>query len=202
MPFPVSSRSLDGCTSSTWNLLYIFLPHFATNSNDRERHFWCSDLDDFNAATWTIYRGRVGLWQSGIRTHLTNIYQIVCQNKYLKPSNYPILFRFRLLVNSKYILSRCPRKSTLYRDWRDRAIPYYPPSCGSHPRFHSAMTSPVEGESRSNIGSDESRSGVLRVYFPWTKTAGDFQHFYWKLPPASRLALTIPNKNYHKINHD
>lgn len=156
----------------------------------------------FDPPTFPIDSGRVGLSQSGIRRHLTNIYQIVCQNKYLKLSNYPILFRSRLLVNSKYILSRCPRKSTLYRDWRDRAIPYYPPSCGSHPRFHSAMTSPVGGESRSNIGSDESISRVLRVYFPRTKTAGDFQHFYLKLPPASRLALTIPNKNYHKINHD
>ena len=144
----------------------------------------------------------VGLLQSGIRRHLTNIYHILGQSKYLKPSNYFILFRCRLLVNPKDILSRCPRKSTLYRDFRDRALPYYPPSCGSHPRFHSAMTSPVGGESRSNIGSDESISRVLRVDFPRSKTAGDFQHFYLKLPPASRLVLTIPNKNYHKINHD
>ncbi|WP_332958084.1 hypothetical protein [Microcoleus sp. AR_TQ3_B6] len=35
-----------------------------------------------------------------------------------------------------------------------------------NPRFHSVMTSPVGGESRSNIGSDESISRVLRVYFP------------------------------------
>ena len=177
--------------------------HFATNSNERDHHFWCSDFSDFNDPTFPIDRGRVGVWQSGIRRHLTNIYQIVCQMyKYLKPSNYLILFRSRLLVNSKYILSRCPRKSTLYRDFRDRDLPYCPPSCGSHPRFHSAMTSLVGGESRSNIGSDESKSRVLRVYFPRTETAGDFQHFYWKLPPASRLAWTIPNKNYYKINHD
>ena len=109
--------------------------HFATNSNDRDRHFWCSDFSDFNDPTFPIDRGRVGLWQSGIRRHLTNIYQIVCQNKYLKPSNYLILFRSRLLVNSKYILSRCPRKFTLYRDLRDRALPYYPPSCGKTPGF-------------------------------------------------------------------
>jgi hypothetical protein len=176
--------------------------HFATNSNDRDHHFWCSDFSDFNAPTFPIDRGLVGLLQSRIRRHLTNIYHILGQSKYLKPSNYLILFRCRLLVNPKDILSRCPRKSTLYRDWRDRDLPYCPPSCGSHPGFHSAMTSPVGGESRSNMGSDESISRVLRVYFPWTKTAGDFQHFYWKLPPASRLALTIPNKNYHKINHD
>jgi len=97
----------------------------------------------FDAPTFPIDRGMVTLLQSGIRRHLTNIYHILGQSKYLKPSNYFILFRCRLLVNPKDILSPCPRKFTLYRDLRDRAIPYYPPSCGSRPRFHSAMTSPV-----------------------------------------------------------
>jgi len=89
----------------------------------------------FDAPTFPIDRGMVGLLQSGIRRHLTNLYHILGQSKYLKPSNYFILFRCRLLVNPKNILSRCPRKSTLYRDLRDRALPYYPPSCGKTPGF-------------------------------------------------------------------
>jgi len=44
-------------------------------------------------------------------------------------------------------------------------------------RFHSVMTSPVGGDSRSNIGSDESISRVLRVISHEQKRQVIFSNF-------------------------
>ena len=81
-----------------------------------------------------LTKGRVGV---GSKIYDSFRIAIVCNETASsnRKSDRFLLFKCRLLPNIKYIPTGCPRKSTLYRDLRDRALPYYPPSRGKTPGF-------------------------------------------------------------------